>query len=109
MVIATVKGDVHDIGKNIVGIVLECNNFRVVDLGVMVEAERIVDAAVEEKADIVCLSGLITPSLGEMAAVARLMEERGLRVPLIVGGAATSPLHTALKLAPLVDFPVIGP
>lgn len=107
VVIATVKGDVHDIGKNIVGIVLECNNFRVVDLGVMVEAERIVDAAVEEKADIVCLSGLITPSLGEMAAVARLMEERGLRVPLIVGGAATSPLHTALKLAPLVDFPVI--
>ena len=107
IVIATVKGDVHDIGKNIVGIVLECNNFEVVDLGVMVEAEKIVDTAVAENADMVCLSGLITPSLGEMAVVARLMAERGLGKPLIVGGAATSPLHTAMKLAPLVDFPVI--
>lgn len=107
IVIATVKGDVHDIGKNIVSIVLECNNFEVVDLGVMVEAERIVNAAAETGADIVCLSGLITPSLAEMAHVARLMEERGLNIPLIVGGAATSPRHTALKIAPLVSFPVV--
>lgn len=107
IVIATVKGDVHDIGKNIVAIVLECNNYRVVDLGVMVEAETIVEAAVENRADIVCLSGLITPSLAEMAHVAELMEARGLHVPLIVGGAATSERHTALKIAPLVTFPVV--
>lgn len=107
IVIATVKGDVHDIGKNIVSIVLECNNFEVIDLGVMVEAEKIVDTAAESHADIVCLSGLITPSLAEMARVATLMEERGLDIPLIVGGAATSPRHTALKIAPLVSFPVV--
>lgn len=107
IVIATVKGDVHDIGKNIVSIVLECNNFEVIDLGVMVEADTIVDTAQETGADIVCLSGLITPSLAEMAHVARLMEERGLDIPLIVGGAATSERHTALKIAPLVSFPVV--
>lgn len=107
IVIATVKGDVHDIGKNIVASVLECNNFKVTDLGVMAPAEKIVETAKREKADIVCLSGLITPSLGEMAEVALLMEKERLRIPLMVGGAATSRLHTALKIAPLVSFPVV--
>ncbi len=100
IVLATVKGDVHDIGKNIVGVVLACNGYRVVDLGVMVPAEAIVEAAIREKADLVALSGLITPSLEEMAKVASALEAAGLRVPLLVGGATTSPLHTALKLAP---------
>ncbi len=100
IVLATVKGDVHDIGKNIVGVVLACNGYRVIDLGVMVPAEAIVEAAIREKADIVALSGLITPSLEEMAHVAAALEAAGLRVPLLVGGATTSPLHTALKLAP---------
>lgn len=100
VVLATVKGDVHDIGKNIVSVVLSCNGFRVVDLGVMVPKEQIIESAMRENADFVALSGLITPSLDEMAAVAAAMQEAGLRIPLLVGGATTSPLHTALKLAP---------
>ncbi len=100
MVIATVKGDVHDIGKNIVSIVMRCNGFNVIDLGVMVQGEEIIKAAVDNNADIVALSGLITPSLDEMCRVARLMEQRGLKIPLMVGGATTSELHTAVKIAP---------
>lgn len=100
MVIATVKGDVHDIGKNIVSIVMRCNGFEVIDLGVMVPGEEIVKAAVDNHADIVALSGLITPSLEEMCRVARLMEQKGMRLPLMVGGATTSDLHTAVKIAP---------
>ena len=100
VVLATVKGDVHDIGKNIVGVVLACNGFRVVDLGVMVPCEDIVSAAQREKADLVALSGLITPSLEEMAHVATEMQRAGLTLPLLVGGATTSALHTALKIAP---------
>jgi 5-methyltetrahydrofolate--homocysteine methyltransferase len=100
IVMATVKGDVHDIGKNIVGVVLGCNNYRVVDLGVMVPAERILDAAVEERADMVGLSGLITPSLDEMVNVAAEMERRGMDIPLLIGGATTSKQHTAVKIAP---------
>ncbi len=100
VVLATVKGDVHDIGKNIVSVVLSCNGFRVIDLGVMVPKETIVETALREKADMVALSGLITPSLDEMAAVAAAMQEAGMTTPLLVGGATTSPLHTALKLAP---------
>ena len=104
---ATVKGDVHDIGKNIVSIVLSCNNYEVIDLGVMVPAERIVEVAQQEQPDIVCLSGLITPSLEEMAHVADEMQRAGLRMPIMVGGATTSKLHTALKIAPHYDAPVI--
>ena len=104
---ATVKGDVHDIGKNIVSIVLSCNNYEVIDLGVMVPAEVIVQKAIEEKPDLVCLSGLITPSLEEMAHVAEEMQKAGLTMPLMVGGATTSKLHTAVKIAPHYDFPVI--
>ncbi|WP_217914124.1 methionine synthase [Miltoncostaea marina] len=100
VVMATVKGDVHDIGKNIVGVVLGCNNYRVVDLGVMVPAERILDAAAEERADMVGLSGLITPSLDEMVAVAQEMERRSMDIPLLIGGATTSRQHTAVKIAP---------
>ncbi|MBE6414923.1 MAG: methionine synthase [Akkermansiaceae bacterium] len=100
VVLATVKGDVHDIGKNIVGVVLACNGFRVVDLGVMVPCEDIIAAAQREKADLVALSGLITPSLNEMAKVAAALESAGMTTPLLVGGATTSPLHTALKIAP---------
>jgi 5-methyltetrahydrofolate--homocysteine methyltransferase len=106
MVIATVKGDVHDIGKNIVAIVLNCNNYRVIDLGVMVSAELILDTAAKEKADVVGLSGLITPSLEEMSHIAALMEERGLKLPLLVGGATTNPMHTALRIAPAYSGPV---
>ncbi len=105
--IATVKGDVHDIGKNIVGVVLGCNNFRVVDMGVMQPWEAILKKAVEVKADIIGLSGLITPSLDEMVTVAREMERAGLRVPLLIGGATTSKMHTAVKLAPQYGGPVI--
>jgi 5-methyltetrahydrofolate--homocysteine methyltransferase len=101
IVIATVKGDVHDIGKNIVSIVMACNNYEVIDLGVMVPAEKIVATAKEVNADIVCLSGLITPSLAEMAHVAEEMQRAGLSIPLFVGGATTSKLHTAIKIAPL--------
>lgn len=104
---ATVKGDVHDIGKNIVSIVLACNNYEVIDLGVMVPADVIVKRAIEEKPDIVCLSGLITPSLEEMANVADEMQKAGLSIPIMVGGATTSKLHTAVKIAPRYDYPVI--
>lgn len=100
LLIATVKGDVHDIGKNIVSVVLSCNGYRIVDLGVMTPTEKIVQAAVEEKADIVLLSGLITPSLEEMRLVAAEFERAGLRIPIAVGGATTSELHTAVKIAP---------
>ncbi len=100
IVLATVKGDVHDIGKNIVGVVLGCNNYKVVDLGVMVPAAAILDTAVAEQADFVGLSGLITPSLDEMAFVAREMARRGMQVPLLIGGATTSRQHTAVKVAP---------
>lgn len=101
MVLATVKGDVHDIGKNIVGIVMRCSGFDVVDLGVMTPAEKIVEAAREHHADIIGLSGLITPSLGEMCKVASALEQQGMKVPLFVGGATTSDMHTAVKIAPL--------
>ena len=100
IVLATVKGDVHDIGKNIVGIVLQCNNFEVIDLGVMVPAARIIGTAKEESADIVGLSGLITPSLDEMAFLASEMEREGLKIPLLIGGATTSRVHTAVKIDP---------
>ncbi|HEY3380785.1 MAG TPA: methionine synthase [Vicinamibacterales bacterium] len=100
VLLATVKGDVHDIGKNIVGVVLGCNNYHVIDLGVMVPASRILQVAEDEQVDIVGLSGLITPSLDEMAFVAREMERRGLTLPLIIGGATTSRQHTAVKIAP---------
>ena len=107
VVFATVKGDVHDIGKNIVSIVLACNNYEVIDLGVMVPADVIIKKAIEEKPDFVCLSGLITPSLEEMAHVAAEMEKAGLSIPMMVGGATTSRLHTALKIAPHYSHPVI--
>jgi 5-methyltetrahydrofolate--homocysteine methyltransferase len=100
IVMATVKGDVHDIGKNIVGVVLGCNNYRVIDLGVMVPCDKILDAAREHRADAVGLSGLITPSLDEMVTVAREMQRRGLTTPLLIGGATTSRQHTAVKIAP---------
>jgi 5-methyltetrahydrofolate--homocysteine methyltransferase len=100
LVFATVKGDVHDIGKNIVGVVLGCNNYDVIDLGVMVPADKIIDTAIQEKADIIGLSGLITPSLDEMTHVATEMTRRGLNVPLLIGGATTSKRHTAVKIAP---------
>ncbi len=100
IVMATVKGDVHDIGKNIVGIVLGCNNYRIVDLGVMVPCEKILQTAREEHANIIGLSGLITPSLDEMVHVAREMQRLGMDVPLLIGGATTSPRHTAVKIAP---------
>ena len=100
LVFATVKGDVHDIGKNIVGVVLGCNSYDVIDLGVMVPADKIIETAVEEQADIIGLSGLITPSLEEMVHVAKEMERRGLKLPLLIGGATTSKRHTAVKIAP---------
>jgi 5-methyltetrahydrofolate--homocysteine methyltransferase len=103
VVMATVKGDVHDIGKNIVGVVLGCNNYEVVDLGVMVPAAKILDTAVAEDADAIGLSGLITPSLDEMASVAAEMQRRGLKLPLLVGGATTSRQHTAVRIAPAYD------
>jgi 5-methyltetrahydrofolate--homocysteine methyltransferase len=107
VLMATVKGDVHDIGKNIVGVVLGCNNYEVVDLGVMVPAARILDTAIEQQADIVGLSGLITPSLDEMVFVAREMARRGFTVPLLIGGATTSRQHTAVKIAPEYGGPVV--
>ena len=107
VVLATVKGDVHDIGKNIVGVVLGCNNFKVIDLGVMTPAEKILQTALDEKADIVGLSGLITPSLDEMVHVAKEMERRGLKIPLLIGGATTSKAHTAVKIAPRYSQPVV--
>lgn len=107
VVFATVKGDVHDIGKNIVSIVLTCNNYEVIDLGVMVPADVIVKTVIEEKPDLVCLSGLITPSLEEMVRVTEEMQKAGLQIPVMVGGATTSKLHTAVKIAPHYDYPVI--
>ncbi|HSL20457.1 MAG TPA: methionine synthase [Vicinamibacterales bacterium] len=107
VLMATVKGDVHDIGKNIVGVVLGCNAYEVIDLGVMVRADRILDTAIERKADIVGLSGLITPSLDEMVFVAREMQRRGFTLPLLIGGATTSRQHTAVKIAPEYGGPVV--
>ena len=107
IVMATVKGDVHDIGKNIVGVVLGCNNYEVIDLGVMVPADRILTAARESGADLVGLSGLITPSLEEMVHVAREMERQGFTVPLLIGGATTSRAHTAVRIAPAYKGPVV--
>jgi 5-methyltetrahydrofolate--homocysteine methyltransferase len=107
VIFATVKGDVHDIGKNIVSIVLSCNNYEVIDLGVMVPADVIVRKAIGEKPDLVCLSGLITPSLDEMVHVADEMQKAGLTIPLMIGGATTSKLHTAVKIAHHYDYPVI--
>jgi 5-methyltetrahydrofolate--homocysteine methyltransferase len=107
VVVATVKGDVHDIGKNIVGVVLQCNNYEVVDLGVMVPCAKILEAAVREKADIIGLSGLITPSLEEMAFVASEMEREGFKIPLLIGGATTSKVHTAVKIEPHYSGPVV--
>jgi len=107
ILMATVKGDVHDIGKNIVGVVLGCNNYEVIDLGVMVPAAKILDEAVAQKVDFVGLSGLITPSLDEMAFVAREMERRGFTMPLLIGGATTSRQHTAVKIAPEYSGPVV--
>ncbi len=107
IVLATVKGDVHDIGKNIVGVVLACNNYEVLDLGVMVPSEKILDTAQREKADIIGLSGLITPSLDEMAHVACEMERTGCKLPLLIGGATTTKAHTAIKIAPHYHEPVV--
>ncbi len=107
VVLATVKGDVHDIGKNIVGVVLGCNNYEVIDLGVMVPADQILDTAVEEVCDVVGLSGLITPSLDEMVNVAKEMERRGLDLPLLIGGATTSKQHTAVRIAPEYSEPTL--
>jgi len=107
IVVATVKGDVHDIGKNIVGVVLRCNNYEVVDLGVMVPCQKILDTAREEKADAIGLSGLITPSLDEMVTVAKEMKKQGFDLPLLIGGATTSVAHTAVKIDPEYDRPVV--
>ncbi len=107
VIMATVKGDVHDIGKNIVGVVLQCNNYEVIDLGVMVPCAKILDAAREHNADIIGLSGLITPSLDEMAYVASEMEREGFEIPLLIGGATTSKTHTAVKIDPAYTHPVI--
>ncbi len=107
VLLATVKGDVHDIGKNIVGVVLGCNNYEVIDLGVMVTADTILETAVREQVDLIGLSGLITPSLDEMVFVAREMQRRGLSLPLAIGGATTSKAHTAVKIAPDYDAPVV--
>ena len=104
---ATVKGDVHDIGKNIVGVVLQCNNFEVIDLGVMVPCERILETARREGADMIGLSGLITPSLDEMVHVAKEMQRQGFEQPLLIGGATTSPAHTAVKIDPQYKGPVV--
>ena len=107
VLLATVKGDVHDIGKNIVSVVMACNGYEIIDLGVMVPAETIVQRAIEEKVNMIGLSGLITPSLDEMVHVAIELEKAGLDIPLLIGGATTSPLHTALKIAPVYHAPVI--
>jgi 5-methyltetrahydrofolate--homocysteine methyltransferase len=107
ILMATVKGDVHDIGKNIVGVVLGCNNYDVIDLGVMVPAEKILQTALDQKADVIGLSGLITPSLEEMVHVASEMQRKGMDVPLLIGGATTSEIHTAVKISPAYEHPVI--
>ena len=106
VLLATVKGDVHDIGKNIVNVIMACNNYEVIDLGVMVPPEQIVEAAIQEHADIIGLSGLITPSLEEMVQTANLLQKKGLSIPLLIGGATTSELHTALKIASVYNAPV---
>ena len=107
ILLATVKGDVHDIGKNIVGVVLACNNYEIIDLGVMVPAQKIIETAIEQSVDIIGLSGLITPSLDEMVNIASIMEERKLKMPLLIGGATTSKTHTAVKIDPKYSGPVI--
>ena len=107
ILMATVKGDVHDIGKNIVGVVLGCNNYNVIDLGVMVHAEKILQTAIDENVDVIGLSGLITPSLDEMVHVAKEMQRRGMKIPLLIGGATTSRIHTAVKINPNYDNAVI--
>ena len=107
VLLATVKGDVHDIGKNIVSVVMGCNGYDIVDMGVMVPAEDIVQKALECKPDIIGLSGLITPSLAEMVATAEALRKAGISAPLLIGGATTSAMHTALKIAPAYDGPVV--
>jgi len=107
ILIATVKGDIHDIGKNIVSVVLSCNNFEMIDLGVMVPAEKIIEVAVKEKVDIIGLSGLITPSLEEMVNVVKALEREGLSIPVMIGGATTSKMHTAVKISPAYSGPVV--
>ena len=107
VLLATVKGDVHDIGKNIVAVIMACNNYEVIDMGVMVPAEEIVKKAIEEKVDIIGLSGLITPSLEEMVNVAESLRAAGLNTPIMIGGATTSKLHVALKIAPVYNGPVV--
>lgn len=107
ILLATVKGDVHDIGKNILSVILACNNFEIVDLGVMVPAEKIIDAAIAQKVDMIGLSGLITPSLDEMVTIAKLMKERSLDIPLLVGGATTSVNHCAIKISPVANAPIV--
>ncbi len=107
ILMATVKGDVHDIGKNIVGVVLQCNGYEVIDLGVMVPADKIIETALKEKVDIIGLSGLITPSLEEMSNFAKEMQRRELNIPVMIGGATTSKMHTAVKIAPHYDHPVV--
>ncbi|WP_016957328.1 methionine synthase [Catenovulum agarivorans] len=107
ILLATVKGDVHDIGKNIVGVVLQCNNYEIVDLGVMVPADKILQTAIDEKCDIIGLSGLITPSLDEMVHVAKEMQRRGFKIPLLIGGATTSKAHTAVKIEQQYENPVV--
>ena len=107
IVLATVKGDVHDIGKNIVGVVLQCNNYEIIDLGVMVPAQKILDTAREQNADIIGLSGLITPSLDEMVHIAKEMKRQEFQIPLMIGGATTSKTHTAVKIDPDYDYLVV--
>ena len=107
VLLATVKGDVHDIGKNIVSVVMGCNGYHIIDLGVMVPAEEIVQKALECRPDIIGLSGLITPSLAEMVATAEALREAGISAPILIGGATTSAMHTALKIAPAYDGPVV--
>ncbi|MDP5121853.1 MAG: B12-binding domain-containing protein, partial [Spirosomaceae bacterium] len=107
ILMATVKGDVHDIGKNIVGVVLACNNYEIIDMGVMVPANKILDAAIEHNVQAIGLSGLITPSLDEMVYVAKEMEKRGMKIPLLIGGATTSRVHTAVKIDPFYSGSVV--
>merc|ERR1711974_16987 len=107
ILMATVKGDVHDIGKNIVSVVLACNNYEIIDLGVMVPPGKIIEAAVSEDVDVIGLSGLITPSLDEMVYLSKAMKKENLSIPLIIGGATTSKAHTSVKIAPNYDHTVV--
>ena len=107
ILMATVKGDVHDIGKNIVSVVLGCNNFEIIDLGVMVPPEKIIDSALKNDVDIIGLSGLITPSLDEMVYLAKELKKQNIKIPLLIGGATTSKAHTAVKILPECNFPVV--